>query len=175
MTKKSLTNTTGSAALPAYLVTPDHERHCATVQVVEVETDGVGDAKLSSLYRLIGCSLVQCLDATGLLQNHVIWMDEEGLFLNPAGYLIIPSVHPLPLAGRLLILGNRFSEDLGTIAGPVTVGIEDVRSLLSGSYCTPTYARAAHQLQEEKIRQQFPSVIVASAYNLIEPATHKRD
>lgn len=175
MTKKSPTNTTGSAALSAYLVFPDHERHCATVQVVEVETDAVGDVKLSDLYRLIGCSLVQCLDATGLLQDHVIWMDEAGLYLNPPGYLLIPSVYHLPLAGRLLILGNRFSEDLGTIAGPVTVRIDEVRSLLSGSYCTPTYARAAHQLQEEKIQQHFPSVIVASAYSLIDPAAHKRD
>jgi hypothetical protein len=143
------------------LVEPDHVAQRTVVTEVDVAQDAHGDARLEHLYQLLGCSQVQIqqLASDGRFAGHAFVADENGLLSAQCGYLFMPTLHPAPLAGAILILGYG-NGPAGPGLRPATVTAADLRAVGTCAYCTPKFAKAALRMHEAEIRQRFPGVVV---------------
>ncbi len=148
-----------SVHMNGILISPDHDNRCALVQSVDVLPGEDGDFDLKFVYKLLGCDLVQILDVdqASALAGHSAVLDEEGCLKPARGYLLIPQLYPLPLAGKVLLLG------LDSCEGDMIdaqVGEEVVRGLVAGAWCDPRKAYELTKQHEDQIAAAYPGVIV---------------
>lgn len=88
--------------------------------VMDIETDG----ELASLYQLLQCSIIEAFE---LPANHILWLDEEGLYAQPPKpFFIIEGYEYQPFCGLGLILG-RMHEDMDSAHLPLDFIHERVR------------------------------------------------
>ena len=145
--------------MKGFLISPDHDNRCASVQSVDVLVDEDGDIVLTFAYKLLGCDLIQILDVDqpAPLGGHSVVLDEEGCLKPARGYLLIAQLHPLPLAGKLLLVGPCSSD--GRLSD-VQVGEEVVRGLAADAWCDPRKAYLLTKQHEDWIEATYPHVIV---------------
>ncbi len=152
------------------LIEPDHLAQRTVVTPIDVAQDADGDARLEHLYQLLGCSQVTIkqLPPDGRFAGHAFVADADGLLREHRGYMFMPALHPVPLAGSILILGyGRGPTGLGPRAA--TVSEADLRGVGTCAYCTPRFAQAALRLHEDEVRRRHPGAIVIPGSENIRP------
>lgn len=156
--------------MKAFLISPNHQTQGADLTVVEVEQNADGDARLKHVRAFLDCEYVQMFEPLPgtCLAGHVLVVDEDGLSKRPAGFLFMPKIYPTPLAGKILVFARCDTAD-GEIMASATALEADIRALISCTYCSPAFAKAAMKLHEDSIRRNFPDVIVAPGSQSIQP------
>ena len=147
--------------MKAFLITPDHAMQMCVVQEVEVRASDDDGADVSHIWELLNAD---CFDVVrskhGSFANHCVYVDGEGLLKPQAGHILCQDLYPLPLAGSLLLLGEKFNPEEGWITSAATLGVAAVRDLFSKAYVSRRFAKAAHDLAELQMMQANPEMIV---------------
>jgi hypothetical protein len=147
--------------MKAFLITPDHAMQICVVQEVDVKVNADDGVDVAHICELLGADYFDVVGSgQGALAGHCGYVDGDGLLKPQSGYILCPELYSLPLAGPLLLLGEKFNPEEGWVSSAATLAAEDVGALFVRAYVSRRFAKAAHDLSERQIKQANPDVIV---------------
>lgn len=150
--------------MKAILIKPDHEMRSVLVSTVEVlEQDG--DASLQCLYRHTQADTVQIRGChpEGQFKGHALIVDQDGLFKQVTGYIYHPAISPDPISGHIVLMAFRENRTLTD----ATLDEGNIRQVLGKAYCSPEMAVLLARANEDRIRRDYPGVIVIPGSEMI--------